>query len=259
MSEQNLHVPDWFERLVPRVGHVSPTILAAESIRHAFADLSEQWNRQWETLGETLKTLERSLAEGEPAATTLGSWGWTIPSWGPLRYADALVQDFDASEIDACFLDYYGGPLSRNFRSLVQGLQASKSLAPWHSLLTQCVSAYRRRHYAIAVPSLLAAFEGYLFSRADPSLTAKTKAVVVTEHRRATLDPGSARLCWVSMDAFVRRLYSYSDFSAPAPIQLNRHWVLHGRDTRLRDKTDCLRLLQALDTLSMLAVDRYDD
>lgn len=238
---------------------MSPAALAAESIQLALADISEQWNRQWETLGQTLKTLERSLADAEPAAALLGSWGWTTPSWGPLRYAEVLVQEFDAAHIDAYFLDYYGGPFSKHFRDLVRGLQASKSLGPWHPLLRQCVSAYRRRHYALVIPSLLTVFEGYLFSRADPTLITKTKPGLVTKHRRDALDAGSTRLCWVSVDAFAHWLFSPSPFSASAPRQLNRHWVLHGRDTRLRGKADCLRLLQAIDTLSMLAVDRWDD
>ena len=63
-----------------------------------------------------------------------------------------------------------------------------------------------------------------------------------------------AELVWRSYKGFAEALYAYVDFHASEkPAFLNRHYILHGRGIADSNLTDCLRLPQALHTLTALA------
>ena len=59
-------------------------------------------------------------------------------------------------------------------------------------------------------------------------------------------------LCWQSMYEYTKLLFEKSDFSKAEPDEANRHWLVHGRTSQIGDKLDCIRLINALATLSNL-------
>jgi hypothetical protein len=56
-------------------------------------------------------------------------------------------------------------------------------------------------------------------------------------------------IVWKNINRFFEELYKGSDFDGPRPWGLNRHWILHGRDTTQWIQADSIRLFQALDTI----------
>lgn len=59
-------------------------------------------------------------------------------------------------------------------------------------------------------------------------------------------------LCWLSMYEYSKLLFEKSNFSESEPSKANRHWLVHGRTSQINDKLDCIRLINALSTLSNL-------
>jgi hypothetical protein len=60
-------------------------------------------------------------------------------------------------------------------------------------------------------------------------------------------------LCWESLVGFTEAVFCSIPFSQNPPDGVNRHLVQHGRAMPPRPQVDCLRLLQALETLSVVA------
>jgi hypothetical protein len=143
----------------------------------------------------------------------------------------------------------------RYFKRLAEELLNRGVLARWRVLLEQTVSAYRRREFAITIPALLIVCEGILM-RGKGNRT--DLRVVVCERAEAEQckSPESINaILWRNVHSFVDELFKRSDFSGAPPGRLNRHWILHGRDASSWSQADCLRLFQAVDTISTLSDD----
>ena len=57
-------------------------------------------------------------------------------------------------------------------------------------------------------------------------------------------------LCWQSMSEYTKILFERSDFTQDEPDKANRHWISHGRTSKLGESVDCLRLFNALSTMT---------
>ena len=57
---------------------------------------------------------------------------------------------------------------------------------------------------------------------------------------------------WISYNMFIGKLYAKSDFSAEEPEEINRHWLLHGRSEYDISEIDCIRLINAIQSLCMI-------
>jgi hypothetical protein len=189
------------------------------------------------------------------ASVELAEQGWSVPmSLTPAETYEMLEAGTPA-EIDARFVRLYDADEGRHFERLAEDLLNRDGLAHWRVLLEQTVSAYRRREFAITIPALLTVCEGVLMhgegNRTD--LRAVVRERVETEQHKS---PESIDIIlWHNVHRFVDELFKRSDFSSARPRRLNRHWILHGRDAPTWNQADCLRLLQAVDTISMLRDD----
>ena len=45
-------------------------------------------------------------------------------------------------------------------------------------------------------------------------------------------EAGTRRLIWISIESFIKPIFCNAPFTESRPIVLNRHWILHGRDTK---------------------------
>ena len=54
------------------------------------------------------------------------------------------------------------------------------------------------------------------------------------------------------MYEYTKLVFEKSDFSQTEPNEINRHWLVHGRTSKVGDKLHCIRLINALSTLSNL-------
>lgn len=51
---------------------------------------------------------------------------------------------------------------------------------------------------------------------------------------------------WISYNQFIRELYHKIDFTAAEPVQINRHWLLHGRSDFEIKELECIRLFNSI-------------
>jgi hypothetical protein len=125
----------------------------------------------------------------------------------------------------------------------------------WRVLLSEAIASYESRRYAIVVLALLVVIEGAVSTGAGVLKARKPPGK--SAHRKRDATPaGMRRLIWVSIEAFVQPVFGDAPFNARRPITLNRHWILHGRDTTSWGRRrECIRLFHALDTIAA-TVDR---
>lgn len=43
-----------------------------------------------------------------------------------------------------------------------------------------------------------------------------------------------------------------SDFTKEEPLEINRHWIEHGRTEKIYTKMDCIKVINALSTLTII-------
>jgi len=199
------------------------------------------------------KAVKRGLLRVERAGKRLARLGWPMPmSLTPREMYVLVKQHKGRAAVDRALLAVYESDGGRYFERVVANLSGRKHLKRWQPLLEQALTAYRRGDYAITVPALLTVVEGVLM-RAHGNQTRPIK--VVTERiaqLEATFGGSVTVMLWRVVGEFVRELYARSDFTGRRPRGLNRHWILHGRDVADWDRSESLRLFQAVDTLSYL-------
>jgi hypothetical protein len=217
----------------------SPLFEAIQRQRDELANLDQLANL-WEES-------ERQLVALEPDAARLGAAGWTIPLWAPIDQCRRILHRIPPGHLDKAFVRHYSKDEGKASRELFAALLAAPGLDLWRPLIRQCIATYRRRQYLVTVPSLLLTLEGAV---ARATRRTGTKMRDYTAEARTNAKWGTRRLIWASVQSFMVALYAPSDFAQSPPDTLNRHWALHGRERPEYTKADCLRLFQAIHTIS---------
>jgi hypothetical protein len=149
-------------------------------------------------------------------------------------------------------LDYFTSESGRFLLNLRSDVLGSTDLADWRNLLEQCFDAYDREQYLIPIPALLSVIEGVMAQKVG-----KLKPRQVTPQKFAadiekTTRSGSiAFLVWRSARRVLDKLFASVNFAGPHPGELNRHWILHGRDHTQWTRTDVLRLFNLLAMIAL--------
>lgn len=208
----------------------------------------EEWREVTEHLHAGTRALDEAMGVLTPHARRLGDLGWTMPVNEYVDFPVRLLHFVEPEDLDAAFVQLYSLDGGARFAHLSRDLVRAPELSRWQPLLAQCLAAYTRGEYLVAIPALLTAYEGALAVVVDRPHAMKPRQLASDE--LAAADRNLERILWASVDGFTMRLYGSSDFAGDPPPVLNRHWILHGRDEPRWSQADCLRLLQALQTLA---------
>lgn len=183
----------------------------------------------------------------------LGKNGWTVPMWSS---PDIVTKLRNApGGIDKAFVSYYTKDNNKRLKEVWKRLRNSKGLSRWRKVIEQTIDSYLDRRYAVVVPCLLIILEGSIADGAS-DLQNWPNPKGSARRKREHTEGGMRRLIWISIEAFIEPIFGNAPFSARRPIVLNRHWVLHGRDTKAWGlRRESIRLFHALDTVST-TVDR---
>ena len=122
----------------------------------------EDWALASKAMHDATKAIDDSLEQILEDARELGSRGWTVPMHQLPKLTPIVVRMISAEETDAFFEALYSENTGEEFERVAADLLASRETGRWRPLLAQCVDAYRRTDYLLAVPSLLTIFEGAL-------------------------------------------------------------------------------------------------
>ena len=183
-------------------------------------------------------------------AANIGHAGWTLPMWAtPAEVTDILTSSSEGG-LDGIFLEYYLANGREHYKSLKRSLLSSTHLRPWRPLIAECLKAYDLGLYLIVVPSMITVVEGAVAAAGGPSAWNQKDPKQTAVRLRAHKPQGAmSRVMWISVEAFLKDLFQHSSFNASRPDRINRAWILHGRDATAWTEADCLRLLQAADTI----------
>jgi hypothetical protein len=163
-----------------------------------------------------------------------------------------VVEQIPAEELDDGWVGYYTADEGKEFEELVQALAAAPCLDRWRRMLEGAIHCYRGGWYETAVPALFLCFDG-TFAAATDGLDRNASVRTTAVEFRKAAERAVRILCWASIQGFAHVVYGSREFSEDPPPLVNRHWVQHGRAIPPSPQADCLRLLQALETLSLVS------
>jgi hypothetical protein len=202
---------------------------------------SQELTDALDILSEEYRALVEAIAQS----------GWTIPLSIDIRGFEELKKlvGSDAA-IESYFVDYYNGPeLKLMCRKIKRVLKSTAQQA----IFTECIAAFEKKMFSVCLTTLLTVLEGFISVFDDNPQDIRVMRVCrfhADEEMRKRNNIKS--LCWLSMYEYTKILYQKSDFSQPEPSTINRHWIQHGRTGKSAESTDCLRLFNALSTLTSI-------
>jgi hypothetical protein len=183
-------------------------------------------------------------------AEELGRCGWTFPMEAPIDDCIWLVkQSTDYTTADAAFTEYYIANDWFGLRQLENKLLSCKALERWRLVLNEAIRNLDDDRLSSCIALLIPLIEGITaikFSNAHWS-NHENREHFFSSGKRNNVE-------WRSYKGFTDNLFkacSFKDSSHPPP-SLNRHWSLHGWPILDPKLSDCLRLLQAIDTIAEL-------
>jgi len=204
-------------------------------------------------LARSLRGVIHGYPELEAEARALGARGWTLPMWAHTGFVAEIASSVKAGETDAYFMDLYSADGGSRETELLESLATRPELAHWEPLLNECIIAYKQRLYRVTLPSLLLVLDG-LIAAAGNRLNERSNAkTVASSLLQASMRPYVDWLAWLTIEAFVSRVFQSREFGGQRPESINRHWIMHGRDIPDWGQTDCLRLFQAIDTIGSVS------
>jgi hypothetical protein len=191
-------------------------------------------------------------AQMEQSNDRLANLGWTLPmSFAPAELIELAEHGNTDDEIEKFMVDYFTAENGQFFIELRNGVLSSSNLLGWRRLLEQCFEAYDRGHYLVIIPALLSVVEGAVAETAGKIKSGRVEPNKFAADLEKASTVGSMNfLVWRSVRMVLDKLCASSHFGGPNPGELNRHWVLHGRDQTQWTRTDALRLFNLLATIS---------
>lgn len=234
-------------------------------------EISDEYRRQLETLARDLSVMFQSagqlasevgrtlakmdwpklVAHVKESCERLALLGWTLPmTFTPRETVELLERCKTDIQVEQYMLEYYTVEDGRFFLSIRDKVLRSGTLAGSRVLLEQCFDAYDRGHYCIPIPALLSVIEGGVAQKADKLKTPTVNPKPLAAGLEKAAHPDSVQfLRWQSTRIVLEKLFARSDFAGPHPREVNRHWILHGRDQTQWTQADALRLFNLLATI----------
>ena len=195
------------------------------------------------------------VIDNRKACEQLAQFGWTLPmQLTPGEVIDLAREPID--KIDAFFVNHYTAEEFAALRRVRRELLSRPGLSAWWSLLDECFEVFESGKHLITVPALISTIEGVV-SYAGNSLhkqnvSGKFLVGICANKAKASSGGEIHALMWRSLEIFVENLFRNAPFDKSRPITINRHWILHGRDSANSTVADSLRLFSALETIDSL-------
>lgn len=146
---------------------------------------------------------------------------------------------------EAKILDGRSGRIGAVF---AQEGQAKNRIVLWRRLGLSLWVA--KDHYLIAIPALLSIIEGVVALAGCALTERKVHLVAICASNSEKSGPNLIQAeMWTSMALFMEKLFQQAPFEDATPTFMNRHWILHGRDSAPWSRAEALRLFNALQTV----------
>jgi len=220
----------------------------AEEIVQRLSDIGRQTEAAFASID--WHSVARSVRALEGEVKSLAAQGWTIPMWATPSEVVEILRHTQEGKIDDFFVRYYSTDDARHLQRLRTELSSAKRYTRWIPLLEQSFDGYNQGMYLVVVPSLLTVLDGAVAQAGGPEAWRSTNVKNVAAKTLQSASSNSiTRVIWASIVAFISNVFQYHDFADDRLAQINRHWILHGRDVPDWGQADCLRLFQAIHTI----------
>ncbi len=199
-----------------------------------------------EELSDPLAVLQ---SEYQSLVEAVACNGWTIPLNIDIRRFDELKRCVSSDEqINQFFVKYYEG---RELRYIYRKSRSELPEGAQRQTFDECFESYQAGKYTICRTALTTVLEGMISEFNNDPRDVRVMHVCDAQAKREQADGKNIKsMCWLSMYAFTKKFYEKSDFSQQEPEIMNRHWIEHGRTERIDDGTDCLKLFNAISTMT---------
>lgn len=187
----------------------------------------------------------RSLVEA------IAQSGWTLPLSIDVRRFEELKKIVgDNIAIESYFVDYFN---DRELRLMCRKINRVLQSSVQQAAFTECIVAFEKEMFAVCLTTLITILEGFISVFGDNLQDIRVMRICKFHADDEMQKKNNIKsLCWLSMYEYTKILYQKSDFTQPEPSTINRHWIQHGRTGKSAERTDCLRLFNALSTLASI-------
>ncbi len=199
-------------------------------------------------LSDEYRTLVEAIAQS----------GWTIPLSIDIKQFEELKRlvGNDAA-LGSYFANYYSG---RGLKLMCRKIKGVLEGGSQQTIFAECVTAFEQGMFAVCLTTLLTVLEGFISEFGDDPQDIRVMRICKFHADDEMQKKNNIKsLCWLSMYEYTKILYQKSDFSQPEPNIINRHWIQHGRTGKSAERTDCLRIFNALATLTSIKQFRYEN
>lgn len=179
----------------------------------------------------------------------IANLGWTIPLNIELEKLEELKRNSSNNEkVDSFFVDFYSEEeLKKVYHNIYQAIPNKGQKKRFE----ECFQLYQKQMYSSCVTVLTTVLEGIISSFGDDAKDVRVMRICDYHAKEERKNGNNIQsLCWISMYEYIKIIYEKSDFSQSEPNGANRHWIIHGRTSKLGEKLDCLRLFNALSTMT---------
>jgi hypothetical protein len=209
-----------------------------------------------EQIAEGMTRFKGALQKAE----CVGKYGWTIPLYAtPGEIVSIIDVISDEATADAAFVWYFTCGDEAQLKVLIQRILKNPELQYWRPALEEAVTCLREKKYRACIALLLPLVDGLCarrFNLPEFEKGRRRRAFLEAKRQYALTQYFIEGAMWLSFIGFADVVFCDVDFQKRAswPSVLNRHIILHGRDIPQARLEDCLRLLQAIDTITELTL-----
>lgn len=181
----------------------------------------------------------------------LAQAGWTIPLTIDIENLYDLKNCSSNQEnIDEYFTKFY---TTNELEHLYEIIINSIDNPGQKKRFEECYNIFKQGLYSTCLTTLITILEGMIAAHGDDPKDVRVMRVcnyhISTEKKNGNL---IMSMCWQSVYEYTKLLFEKSDFSQAEPDGTKRHWLVHGRTSQIGEKLDCIRLFNALSTISNL-------
>lgn len=183
--------------------------------------------------------------------SNIASAGWTIPLTIDLELLYELKNSSaNQINIDEFFNSFYS---EQDLDALYLIIYNAIDNIGQKKRFEECYSMFKQELYSTCVTILTTILEGMISTFGENPTDVRVMRICNFHMEEEKSNGNKIKgLCWQSIYVYTQLLFEKSDFSNSEPSESNRHWLVHGRTSKINNKLDCIRLINALSTLSKL-------
>ena len=209
------------------------------------------YKNEGEPVGPVLTAGDIIEEEYKDMILYMAKQGWTIPLTIELEKFQELEKSaLDDNKLDTFFINYY---TKSEFNNMCSHISKIINNNGQKKRFKECIDIYSKGLYSSCITVLTTVLEGFISTFGDNPKDVRVMKICSYHANEAKKNGNKIEgICWQSMYEYTKILFEQSDFSLDEPDNVNRHWIIHGRTSKLGERVDCLRLFNALSTMTSI-------